>query len=507
MLGFPTPYPNELLYSVIARAGVHEGETSAKQLLDLVFANRKVIATVDLPSHVECIADQYPLSLNLSAEEIIKKHTLWPVYAPFLPRERRTAIEKWMIGRSQGAAHLASGIAASRVMSNQVMQLCESCKLERKSKFGETFWDRRWQVPLVDCCSYHGPLSMTDINFNGEHRHAFIPVEQSKITKRGTETKSGMRFSKLVFRLFDSFIKESPSYHQWTQYYRSLAIENGFLLGNRIDHRKILQQYIDYWGIDWLKSANLLPNSRDTSWLKGIFRKHRKVFSFAEHLTVLDAISQGKAHIAQVIEKALRFQKMPEKSKTVAQVERQELTEDQNSWLALLVDKGPKAARLKQPDLYARLYRNHYDWLMDVDDKYHIPPVAVNRRVEWASRDRESANDLLNFIRQAEKDLSLPRLSRAFLLHQLDNRATVEKNLYRMPRCAALLKRYAESVDEYQVRRLTRSFIGFIESKKTVKRWVLLRKAGLSEERMSSIVKRFLEEIVRDGERSKIQTY
>ena len=47
----PAPHPNELIYSTVARAGVYFGLVSPKQLLDEVFADRKVIATLDLPSH------------------------------------------------------------------------------------------------------------------------------------------------------------------------------------------------------------------------------------------------------------------------------------------------------------------------------------------------------------------------------------------------------------------------------------------------------------------------
>ena len=49
MFNFPTPYPDELIYSTVARAGVRLALTSPKQLLDEVFQNRKVSATVDLP--------------------------------------------------------------------------------------------------------------------------------------------------------------------------------------------------------------------------------------------------------------------------------------------------------------------------------------------------------------------------------------------------------------------------------------------------------------------------
>lgn len=55
MTNVPVPYPNELIYSVIARTGVNEAISSPKQLLDEVFGNRKVISTLDLPSHIEKI--------------------------------------------------------------------------------------------------------------------------------------------------------------------------------------------------------------------------------------------------------------------------------------------------------------------------------------------------------------------------------------------------------------------------------------------------------------------
>lgn len=500
MLGFPAPYPNELLYSVIARAGVHEGETSPKQLLDLVFANRKVIATVDLPCHVESIASQYPKSLGLTSKVLIRNHTLWPIYSSFVPLDRRAAIERWMRGESKGAAHLAVGMVASRVRSKQKLLLCASCRDEHKLKYGEAFWDRRWQVPLVSYCPSHGSLSETDISLNGEHRHEFIPISQCKAVGRVPVTKSDIRFAELAYGLFDCFKNEFPSYQQWTRFYRNLAIDHGFLVGNRIDHRRLHEQYVSYWGNEWLNRAGLLPKDKDTSWLKSIFRKHRKTFCFAEHLTVIEAISQGNTQTGKAIEQALCYQTRIKEPEVYAYVELGELSEDQNDWLILLNSNGPKAARNKKPALYARLYRNNYEWLMHVNHEFYQPIVSVNTRVDWSKRDRLASRALLDFIGQAEEDLFIPRLSRTFLIHQLTNRATIEKNLYRLPRCRAILERYSESIDEYQARRLTRAFIALSKGKQALKEWVLLRKAGLSEERMSCFVKGFLKEIFKGGE-------
>ena len=59
MLNFPMPYEHELIYSTVARAGIRLAFESPKQLLDAVFKNRQVIATVDLPCHLNAIVNQY----------------------------------------------------------------------------------------------------------------------------------------------------------------------------------------------------------------------------------------------------------------------------------------------------------------------------------------------------------------------------------------------------------------------------------------------------------------
>ena len=72
MHNFPVPYPNELVYSTVARAGIYHGITSPKQLLDEVFQNRKVIATLDLPCHLQAIANQLQSTMSMKewAEEL-----------------------------------------------------------------------------------------------------------------------------------------------------------------------------------------------------------------------------------------------------------------------------------------------------------------------------------------------------------------------------------------------------------------------------------------------------
>lgn len=499
MLGFPLPYPQELLYSTIARAGVHDGETSPKQLLDSVFGDRKVIATVDLPSHIEDIAAQYPERLGLVSEKLITKHTLWPLYAPFIPDQRRRAIEQWMKRESHGSAHLlASGIVASRIKQKLALHMCPGCIEEQKAEYGEAYWDRRWQVPLIRLCEKHGSLHESNIRLNGEHRHAFVDISEAQCGSELDISDNDGRFAAYTIPLLQNDILKSPTYHQWTLLYQMFAKEYGCLVGKRIDHRQILRKYINRWSASWLQQSYLMPDTKETSWIRGIFRKHRKSFSFAEHITVVDALSEGQMTISQAIHRALSFPSEEPKRKKLITVFEPSNSKDQLQWLAAISRKSSKKARQENPALYARLYREHYTWLMRVNAENRAPYPNPNNRVNWNDRDRQTAKKLILMVAELEEDLSLPRLSQSYLLQQLPNTASIEKNLNKLPRCRTILKYYSETITEYQIRRLTVIVLKHRMDDQDLKRWSLLRQAGLSDERITEIANRFLNRLLKE---------
>ncbi len=54
------------------------------------------------------------------------------------------------------------------------------------------------------------------------------------------------------------------------------------------------------------------------------------------------------------------------------------------------------------------------------------------------------------------------------------------------------MKRYSEDISSYQIRRLTQVFIEIKMQSQDLPRWRILRKAGLSDERMTSETAKFL---------------
>lgn len=112
---FPTPYPDELIYSVIARYAVHHGILSPKYLTEELFNNRNLTPTYDLPSHLDKLASYLPDCYD--ALRLINQHTLLPIYQPFQPRAVMIHAVKILQSEQYQSLHTKLGKNASRIKS------------------------------------------------------------------------------------------------------------------------------------------------------------------------------------------------------------------------------------------------------------------------------------------------------------------------------------------------------------------------------------------------------
>lgn len=503
MLNFPTPYPNELIYSTIARAGIHHAITSPKQLLDEIFTNRKVIATIDLPSHLLCVLRHLPP--NYTLEKLAYENTLFPIYALFSPENTRLRCLQWMGNQSKGSIHLALGVAASKIKHISTLRYCSQCIQDQYSQYGEPFWSRIWHIQGANCCSKH-KIKLSEFSpiayLNG--RHQFIPA--SFILDRKQPNNPAHELDLIVSRRVDELLNlpptTSPTFHQWSQFYQRTAKRLGFNRGSKhIDHSKIHVAVIKTWDLKWLQQHHLDELKYETGWLKAIFRKHRKSFSYLEHIIVLETfLPKGWTWVAILGE----IHQLPAKPSNIdIPIQRTKckniliLKEKRNEWLCLIQNFGIKPSRVKNAALYAWLYRNDKTWLLKKNKKFHTLPTPSRKKVNWSLRDWQLAKQLFKIFYNSEGDLNLPRQSRNWYLKQLPQHSTVEKNLYQLPLTNTFLNTFAEDISSYQIRRITRTIIQFQILNLHLADWQILRKAGLSKERLTDETLKFLNKIKR----------
>lgn len=92
---FPTPYPDEILYSTFARYHMRSANSSIKDTLDDLFGKKTVMSTIDLPSHLYSLCNRIsPTHSSITPEKLLEKHTLYPFYSPFYRPIERNNLKK-----------------------------------------------------------------------------------------------------------------------------------------------------------------------------------------------------------------------------------------------------------------------------------------------------------------------------------------------------------------------------------------------------------------------------
>lgn len=170
MLSFFTePYPDELIYSAIARYHFYSGNIDCKDTLEEVFQSRNVIPSVEIGSHFSSLAKQ--IGSNYSVESLLAKHTIYPFYAPFLLKERQQQIMLDVQGDGRGL-YARLGNVAGGICKKDGLYYCPYCAQVDIGKFGEPYIHREHQLQGIDFCAHH-ELSLK--------KYPFDPLMKSRI--------------------------------------------------------------------------------------------------------------------------------------------------------------------------------------------------------------------------------------------------------------------------------------------------------------------------------------
>lgn len=88
---FPSLLPGELFYNAAARFQELMRFRSGAAVREALFGSRDITAVVDLPGHLQQFVDRLPPNHPYPVCELIRKHTLFPFYAPFVRADRASA--------------------------------------------------------------------------------------------------------------------------------------------------------------------------------------------------------------------------------------------------------------------------------------------------------------------------------------------------------------------------------------------------------------------------------
>ena len=492
----PSPRPDELLYSLIARSAVHVGHWSPKGLLDAIYGDRGTLAIPDVPSSLGLIEELGRMAWDTPLEELAYRHTLFPYYTHFLSADQRAKVMQRMLHRRE-YLHLRLGICASGVRRTGYFRLCPSCSQEDLSRYGETYWRRIHHLPGLVVCAVHGePLLETSVPYRpiGRHEHVAAHPRFLRQAKPVMATPEPCEAALAIAT-------------------RSAALLAGGESSRAVDYRPVLRAhgFVGCHGgsarfeaaVRALVPAPLLAAMFTAAtadslsrWLDPLRRKPRRNWHPLKHIvaqTVLAALAASatmapstapKRERIRVDREVLRPQALalaaagcstraianrlgiawktaqrllgPAKPQHASSPTPAKLTADRAAWTALRASV-PSASRTElrrlAPALYARLYRADRAWLLCQTCARH--PRASTLRVDWTRRDRELAERIAAVAQDIRSRMPAIRASRCRVLGELQVRALVAFQGEKLPRTLAMLANQCETVEAFQVRRIT----------------------------------------------------
>ena len=203
---FPTPYPDELLYSVLARYYVRTGYLAYSYAAEDIFSKKTVRPDVDF-------VNQYTEGLLCrliaikSFDQWILDNTMFPYYARFCPLERRIKAFEALTDMKGNYANLLP-IPQSKTGTQRYLRYCPKCVSEDRKNYGETYWHRSHQMMFVTCCPEHGcKLISSDVLVGGRTSPDLVPAEIIATNDEVTACSEIVRkLSKYIYDVFSSKI-------------------------------------------------------------------------------------------------------------------------------------------------------------------------------------------------------------------------------------------------------------------------------------------------------------
>lgn len=300
---FPQIYPGELLYSVLARYHQHMGARSSIQSMESLFGRRLMVASVDLPGHLDALVERMESVGSLTADSIIDDMTLLPYYVAFQPQRIRDEARQAMKSGQTDGLMMKLGMMAFRPGRVTKLRFCGTCMSQMQDAYGEAYWRRDHQLPGVLVCSDHARvLQESHVSLGELSRHVFVaPTAKSCPWNAKTLLKDpSAKLLPILQRLAQASreLLENPrtakTLEELTGFYRDCMQSGGLTYSQkRMDQQRLKKEFFQHHNeILHLMPHVSLGDGFAGDWLAQIVRKHRKAFHPLYHILVQDFLDQ-----------------------------------------------------------------------------------------------------------------------------------------------------------------------------------------------------------------------
>ncbi|MBX8547387.1 TnsD family transposase [Pseudomonas cichorii] len=458
----PTALPDETLHSILSRYTRLSG-LSGKLVFEGISGADAFSQNVAFPNHLDDLIDVLPHGTDLKVADIISRHTLLPYYQPFMSQQQSDEVCAMMAGHGN-ALMFRVGVIASRLVSSSRVRFCTTCVEHDLRNAGAAYWHRVHQLPGVLVCPHHGTvLSILDDAWSRNSRQLHLPDDDAVQVHSRLLTGASLSVSLLrtiavrSLQLLNAGAVAVPV-ERLRAVFLGYGIDQGLASASGRLRLPLLARHLsDFftalpqsWEYAVLHSAEA---AGPASWVTKLLRKPRHSHHPLKFILLAQALGVPQEELLAV------DASVP----THGSTSRGDRFSNPFPGAPLQTDKRRQCFEVEYRDRdahecrdYAWLYRNDRNWLCE-----HI---SLNRRSRGspefpASRFRMLDGVLANRIVECAAALrNHPGkpvwVSRAQVGRLVHEQSRFEKQLDRLPQCAAALAAACETREQFHARRV-----------------------------------------------------
>ncbi|WBW98091.1 TnsD family Tn7-like transposition protein [Oceanirhabdus sp. W0125-5] len=288
---FPQIYQDEILYSVLGRYHMLSGNNSFKDTIRDIFDKDTYIPTIEFPCNLSNLGNYLPYD----AEDIIKGHTLLPIYFPFLPEKRRMKIVENMKNGTGIGIKASTGYLAGSLFKVSGLKYCPRCLEHDIKEYGEGYFHRIHQVQGVFVCHKHECfLEEYPIRLSEASRVSFLKFDSSKILNskiKDIESEKLRIFIDIAKAVEYLLQNDLSRFNQIKLHkmYMDILEERGYLsYSRRVKQRLIYEEFSSFYNKEVLQMLNSeIDYYSEFNWLKVILRKPKRVVHPIRHILLI----------------------------------------------------------------------------------------------------------------------------------------------------------------------------------------------------------------------------
>ena len=489
LLWFPTPYPGESLYSLIARYHELSGNYLVCDSHEQLFGDKFQASSTIIPQRLGYLAQQTePFGLDFNT--LLHEHTLYDYFLLFGQEKNRSEVERILRTNSGQAYNTMLGIFGKPDIP-RYLRFCPQCMKEEREKYGEAYWHNLHQAPGILCCEKHGCwLVDSSVPVVARATRQYVPLEMVTlypVRNACDMIKNASDFSRDIEYLW----KNRESFRaQWEKFggsfaecYLALAVEKEWATeGGTLRRQRFLGAIQNRYGERFLEIlfASVTGNK---PWPITMCQRDKVIQNPVKNILMAKLLCGDMERFLTYI-KGLDAPPVMKKVYCYSKVtDLEQLLPYREKWEKLLKE-NPQSTRNEliqlAPSVHLWLRRHDQDWLLT-----HYPPPRKRggniTQYDWGKRDREYLPRIRALSKRWREEQGKPcRITKNRFFRELGIVGALSEYL---PQSMKLIDCNIESVQEWDRRRLNWAIREMMKHGEPLIMWKVIRKAGICDAR------------------------